>query len=143
MGEYVQHFSPADAQVGAVFAINGKVVGLDSFGNAECFAKVFKKLLESYALDALDWYDPEQEKKVSSRELSRFLEDCLAAATETHRGVGLGTDHRIESEKTTGFALMLDDRLLHLCIFAKPKAEETRSPSGGMRRFSGRRNNRL
>jgi hypothetical protein len=34
--------------------IDGKVVGIDSFGKSDDFSKVFKKLLESYALDAID-----------------------------------------------------------------------------------------
>jgi hypothetical protein len=40
--------------VGAAFLIDGKVVGIDSFGKPDTFSKVFKKLLESYALDAID-----------------------------------------------------------------------------------------
>ncbi len=39
------------------------MVGLDAFGKAESFSKVFKKLLESYALDAVDWFDPDKEHK--------------------------------------------------------------------------------
>ena len=141
--EYVKNFSLVDSQIGAIFAINGQVVGLDSFGKAESFAKVFKKLVQSYALDALDWYDPEKEKKALKSGVSQFLKDCLAASTEAHAGVGLGTDHRISSKKTTGFALTLDDQLLHLCIFTKQKSEETHGSASRMRRFSARRNHRL
>jgi len=75
--------------------------------------------------------------------VSQFLKDCQAAETEPHAGVGLGTDHRIGSKKTTGFALTLDDYLLHLCIFAKQKSEEPHGPASRMRRFSARRNHRL
>jgi hypothetical protein len=57
--EYVKQFHLVDSQVGAVFMINGEVTGLDAFGRAETFSKTFRKLLESYALDAIDWYEPE------------------------------------------------------------------------------------
>ena len=50
--------------MGAVLLIDGKVVGLDSFGNPETFSRVFKKLLESYALDAIDQFNPQIEVKV-------------------------------------------------------------------------------
>jgi len=39
-----------DRQVGAVFLVNGKVVGMDAYGKAATFSLVFKNLLESYAL---------------------------------------------------------------------------------------------
>ena len=48
--EYVKPFRLIDSQVGAIFMINGKVAGLDAFGKPGTFSKVFKKLLESYAL---------------------------------------------------------------------------------------------
>jgi hypothetical protein len=56
--EYVKHFHLIGSQVGAVFMIGGKVAGMDAFGKPETFTSVFKKLVESYALDAIDWYDP-------------------------------------------------------------------------------------
>ena len=58
---YVKHFRPVEMQVGAVFLINGTVVGLDSFGKPETLAKLFKKLVESYAVDAVDWSKPGDE----------------------------------------------------------------------------------
>lgn len=137
--EYVREFSLVDAQVGAIFAINGQVVGLDSLGKAEPFARVFKKLLASYALDAVDWHEPESEKKALKSTVTQFLKDCQAGATEAHPGVGLGTDYRISSKKTTGFALTLDDQILHLCLFARQNRQETRGTAAGMTRFSARR----
>jgi hypothetical protein len=55
--EYNRHFRPIEGQVGAVFLINGRVVGLDSFGKPDTLARVFKKLVQSYALDAIDFLD--------------------------------------------------------------------------------------
>jgi len=52
--KYVKNFDLTDSQVGAVFMINGKVAGMDCFGKPETFSKVFEKLVESYALDAID-----------------------------------------------------------------------------------------
>jgi hypothetical protein len=54
LNEYTRNFKTIDGQVRGIFLIDGKVVGMDSFGKPETFSKVFKKLLESYALDAID-----------------------------------------------------------------------------------------
>jgi len=55
--EYLSHFTLVGSQVGAVFMINGKVGGADAFGKPETFSKTFKKLVESYAMDAIDWLE--------------------------------------------------------------------------------------
>ena len=46
--DYLENFAMVDSQIGAIFLINGKVVGMDCFGKAETFEKTFKKILESY-----------------------------------------------------------------------------------------------
>jgi hypothetical protein len=52
--DYEQSFQVREGQSGAVFAINGKIVGLDLFDSVETLKKLFPKLLQSYGLDALD-----------------------------------------------------------------------------------------
>jgi hypothetical protein len=54
LDQFVEHFATADGQIGALFAINGEIVGIDIFDNAETFAKLSPKLVRSYALDAID-----------------------------------------------------------------------------------------
>jgi hypothetical protein len=73
--DYVKHFRPFEMQVGAAFLINGEVVGVDTFGRQETFRKVFKKLVESYALDAVDWFEPGDIEKALRREVTEFLRD--------------------------------------------------------------------
>ncbi len=41
---------------------------------------------------------------------------ALSANTEGSPSVGLGTDFRLESGKVTGFALAVDDQLLHISV---------------------------
>ena len=97
--EYTKQFSLIDGQVGAVFMINGEVTGMDAFGRHETFAKVFNKLLSSYAIDAIDWYDPEREHKVLKSKVTKFMNASKGASIESHPSAGLGTDLRLESEK--------------------------------------------
>ncbi|NQU12701.1 MAG: hypothetical protein HQ561_01075 [Desulfobacteraceae bacterium] len=140
--EYVKHFSLIDSQVGAIFMINGQVAGLDAFGKPGTFSKVFKKLLESYALDAIDWYDPDKEHKALRSEVTRFQKSALSADTEGRQSVGLGTDFRLDSKKVTGFALALEDQLLHVSIFTRPDGRNTHPADSRIERFSRRRRNR-
>jgi len=89
--EYVKHFKLIDSQVGAIFVINGKVVGLDSFGKPESFSKAFKKLVESYALDAIDWFDPEKGHKALKSEVTRFMKSSQTAHVESRESIGVLT----------------------------------------------------
>ena len=59
--------------MGAVFLINGRVVGLDSFGKPDTLARVFKKLFQSYALDAIDFLEPDT-RGGALEKARRFLE---------------------------------------------------------------------
>jgi len=57
--------------------INGKVAGMDAFGRAGTFEKLFYKLLNSYALDALDLYDENNDGKALKSPVTSFLLGCL------------------------------------------------------------------
>jgi len=140
--KYLKHFRLIDSQVGAIFMINGKVVGLDAFGKPGTYSKVFKKLLESYALDAIDWYNPDKEHKALKSEVTRFQKSALSADAENRPSVGLGTDFRLESRKVTGFALALEDQLLHISIFARADGQKNEKQASRMGRYTHRRRNR-
>jgi hypothetical protein len=142
LDEYVRDFHLIDSQVGAIFMINGQVAGMDAFGRPDTFSNVFKKLLESYALDAIDWYDPDKEEKAYKSEVTKFRKAADAAGSEGQPGVGLGTDFRIESRKVTGFALALDDQILHMSIFARPDGRNHENRTSRMERYTQRRRNR-
>jgi hypothetical protein len=100
--EYLQNFSLVGYQVGAVFMINGEVVGMDAFGRPETFSRVFTKLVQSYALDAVDWIDGNKGDESSTEDVTDFRKGIFSCKMETHDSVGLGTDCRLESDKLTG-----------------------------------------
>lgn len=116
--DYVEHFRQIDSQVGAVFAINGAVVGMDCFGKPETFRRVFKKLAQSYALDAIDRKGQNNGEKAAGGGVTDFLEASAKANAEARPSVAMGTDFRLESEALTGFAFALGDRVLHLSVFS-------------------------
>ncbi len=112
---------------------------MDCFGKTATFEKTFKKIVESYALDAIDWYDEKVESKRSKTKVNNFLKTTNDAQLETHPSVGLGTDCRLDSNKCTGFALSHEDQVLHLSVFTRGAEDKKLKPSSRMQQFSSRR----
>jgi hypothetical protein len=142
MQKYVNHFRLVDMQVGAVFVINGKIVGLDAFGKPKTFSDVHKKLIQSYALDAIDWLEEDKGDNVLKGDVTKFLEASQASTVDSSPSVAQGTDYRLEGKKLAGFALALDDEVLHLSVFVQENGAGRDRRSSRMQRFSNRRNHR-
>ena len=87
---------------------------MDCFGKKETFEKTFKKIVESYALDAIDWYDEKVESKRSKTKVNNFLKTANEAQVETHPSVGLGTDCRLDSNKCSDSVSHMKDSESHL-----------------------------
>lgn len=124
MEDYNRHFSASEGQSGAVFAINGRVVGLELFDSAVTLKKLFPKLMNSYGLDALDRATAETSEKVRScavEDVEAFLKRLAEAGKEEFDAVGEGRDVRLSGKDLTGAALVVDDRVVHLSAFAVGK----------------------
>jgi hypothetical protein len=116
MDDLLAGIAPLEHQVGAAFAVAGRVVGTEIFESPEVFAQYFGKVVRSYALDALV---TRKGRDFEPKEVDELLADVRRANTLRFRGVGLGDDLRIEDAKLTGGALVLDDRLIHLAAFRR------------------------
>lgn len=127
LDEYLQQFRPVDNQVGALFLINGRFAGFDGFGSPGILARVFPKLVESYAIDALDMYQGEGTVQTGNALAALFLRGCLEADSEEQPSVALGTDCRLSSAERIGAALVFQGRVLHLSLFAREAGEEKSS----------------
>jgi len=121
LDRYEQAFSVQDDQLGAIFAIDGKIVGLECFGRRDTLRALFPKLVQSYALDATDSTPDSAPKQATPAAARRLLAAAAKAGVETRPSVGEGTDLRLETPKVTGLGLALGDELLHLSVFAKKK----------------------
>jgi hypothetical protein len=115
--EYLEGLALVDRQVGAVLLVNGEVVGIDTFGKSTTFPLVFKNLLESYALDAVDRFQKETDAGTGKKAASDLLTAATAAKAESRPSVGLGMDLRFESVNLVGFALEHEGRLVNICLF--------------------------
>ena len=139
LDEYTKGFTLTDSQIGAVFMINGKVVGMDCFGKLETFTSVFNKLISSYALDAIDWFKEKEDFKVLKSHITSFLNNTSKSDIDTHKSVGAGMDCRLKTNNTNGFFLSHEDQIPHLSSFLKPETDKTNSR---FQRFSQRRDQR-
>jgi hypothetical protein len=77
-------------QGGTVFLGNGKVLGMDAFGKAVTFSIVFKNLVESYALDAVDRFEKEADAGIGGKGASGLLAASSTAMVEPRPSLCLG-----------------------------------------------------
>jgi hypothetical protein len=75
--------------------------------------------------------------------VTKFMANALDAETESRPSVGLGTDVRMEAKKITGFALALNEKVLHLSLFALTNGNAKGKGYSHMQRYSRRRQNRI
>ena len=122
-----QAFTPVARQVGAVFAINGQIAGMELFDAPAALAAYLPKLVKSYALDALD-VQREVPPMVESETIRQFLKQLGAATQERYPASGAGEDVRLEGEVITGGALEYEGKLIHLAAFRT--APRNRAASG-------------
>lgn len=124
--DYLHEIVWLDGQVGAAFAIDGFVVGLDVFDSQNIAREYLPKVIRSYALDAIAQRAPRATRAASKAvrkplevEVVELLDQVSAAEFESFPAVSLGTDVRIDSRDLAGAALVRDDQVVHLSAFRK------------------------
>ena len=101
---------------GVVVALGEKPVLLEVLAGPRSFARVIRKLLAGYALEALEHAGEGERSDPSLAE--RFVSDVAGARQERYAAVGEGEDVRFEAEGASGYALVADGKLLHATAFA-------------------------
>lgn len=114
---YGQAFKPVPGQVGAVFALDGQVRGVEILDKPDTFARLLAKLIGSYAMDAIDTENP-AERAPGPEEAGAFLARIGAASAKSFPALGKGEDLRLEGERLAGGALLVEGRVVHLAAFA-------------------------
>lgn len=109
-------FEAADRQVGAVFFIDGRAVGLEVFDAPSTWRRQAPKLIDSYAIDALDGPDA-RSRSSAETDAGSLLAQILKAHADEYPSLGKGREIRIGSVPLTGAGLELEDRLVHLCVY--------------------------
>jgi hypothetical protein len=114
--EYVQGLSNAPGQRGAVFAINGRVVGVELLDAQSSWSACSANVASGYALDALDHFT-EVFEPAAPGAVDALLDRLAKSRESRFDAVGLGENVRFEASHLAGSALALGDRVIHLCAF--------------------------
>ena len=120
LDSFVSRCAPLDGQVGALFAVNGVLVGFDLFDRPSTLRKVLPKLVRSVAVDALDGAAattrgaPANRGTLLRAQAAQFL--AVAAEAPQHRtpALGLGEDLRVTAPHIAGAAHVNDQHVVHL-----------------------------
>lgn len=151
--EYLHEIVWLDGQVGAAFAIDGYVVGLDVFDSQNIAREYLPKVIRSYALDAIAQKSnrprrarsADAPRSARADEVAELIEQVCNAESSSFPAVGVGTDVRIDSKDLAGAALVRDEAVVHLSAFRKTITDRgdgnggdgspgtTRPPRGGTR----------
>ena len=110
-------FHPLERQVGFVAVIGSEVQGIEAIGRPDVFAASFERLLDAYAIDAVDYAAVVRRPRLVRGTAFSDPEGLLAALRQTSRdpapSLGLGEDIRISGADVEGCALAAGD-LVHL-----------------------------
>src|SRR5688500_17506539 len=110
---------PVERQVGALFLLDGRVIGFDLFDCAATLRRLLPKLVRSVAVDALA--SPAEEPPITGnlagKVAEHFLASVCAAATQEVQAIGMGRDVRLESQALVGASLVANEEVIHLSAF--------------------------
>ena len=98
-----------------MFAVHGKVQGLELFDNSQTFSHYLERLVSSYALSS--FADRGNIGAVETLNADKFIGKIKNAHTERFDALGEGDDLRLSGEAMTGGALLAEGRIVHLVAF--------------------------
>jgi hypothetical protein len=138
LNEYIEAIPLIPDQKGMMVFINGTIVGFDILSRPAAYASLHKKLLKSYAMEALlerKKHFPEPTTDVAKH----FLQSITASEEKKYQSTGLGWDYRFEAQGKVGSALVNDDNVIHMAFFTIDESEKVGNMSGFRQRRGYRR----
>lgn len=113
-------FPATEAQTGVLVLRDGQVEGCDVISRSDVYRQLHDRLVRSYAMEALvEAPSQKPAKHTDSADIAQKFFALAEQAEETHhRSTGLGEDHRLSSSHLAGSALVVDDQVIHMALFA-------------------------
>ena len=133
ISELTRGFQLVDGQVGLAAAVNGRLLGVDYFSLESAFARIFPKLIRSYAIEAMRTGPRRPPAAAADSILGQYeqLIQSVATASESmHESIGLGSDYRYASDDVVGSALVYNNEAAHMAFFALDRFSSGPSESG-------------
>jgi len=134
---YVEAFSNIRNINGIAVFLDGVLVGIDLLSYTLAMDNLLPKIVGSYAMDALRGKKPENQSEPKKDDVKKFISMAGRCSLEVHPSQGVGDDVRLSGKDIQGAALIAEETVIHLALFA---SKEKASYRGGMTSFSHRRN---
>ena len=137
-----QNAFPVQAgQNGLAVFINGELLGVDWVSLPEAYADLHEKLIQSYAIEAIDNEDYTYENFDFEDATIVFLNDFVSSSKEeVFKPVGLGQDYRYEVAGGLASALIEADTVVHFSgINGKDKSLDKAGASSRSQRLNRKR----
>ena len=129
--DYLKDFHYVPNQKGIFVLVDGEIAGWDILSSAAAFENLYKKLIKSYAMEALI---KNRNKITLSRypveEARRFLEESSYCQVKKYPSTGLGEDYRFEGPGKVGSALVVENQVIHMAFFKIGQNEKIDPMSG-------------
>jgi hypothetical protein len=102
---------------GVAFAVHGQIAGVDLFDKPATLTKLWRKLIQSYAIDALEPATSSTTRVVAAAEVSSWVASAGNVPADAFQSPGLGTDLRLRSQSLAGASLIVEQHPVHLELF--------------------------
>ena len=93
--DFRQAFRLVECQVGAVFVISGRIVGLEAFGCHQTMSDLFGKLVRDHTWEALRRRTENPPAKIRPDIIRRFITSLSKSRGRTRTSPGRGAIHRV------------------------------------------------
>ena len=119
LDEYFDHLRdvPSSSTVGAVVLLGDDVLGADLFSDPELFSRLWRKIVDSYAVDAIARGD-RGEWRGRDAEVRAFLDRALSARFHEQYTPGAGTGLSVAGS-ARGAALVWQGTAVHVALFGR------------------------
>ena len=134
--ECLQAFTPVEGQVGFLFAVDNKAIGMDFVSRTDAYAELHAKLVKSYVIDAALKRDAESSAPAADC-AKDFIARLTGCAETSYPSTGYGEDFRYEDRELCGSALVHEGTCVHAAFFTSAANESQDTPN--MRGFHQRR----
>lgn len=102
--------------VGVLAAVGNEIIVMDLFTNHKLFRNLWKKLIKSYALDAINRSGGGSLSKSDVRDFLNELGDVTICSRDTD---GTGDGYTIDADRAFGTTLIFDEKMVHLDLFPR------------------------
>ncbi len=135
--DYINAFEVVEGQKGLIVFINGEIMGFDVVSRKSAYRDLHKKLIKSYALEALVQREEKQTKSYDTvQKAKKLIKDIIKCNESKHDSVGYGWDYRFASDSYVGSVLLFNDQVIQASFFKSLELEN--DDVGEMARFSRR-----